>query len=80
MTVVGASSISQWPEPVMTWPRTSEATILAWSIRNVPPAFSPERTRIGMVSLAWPSMAKSAASRSKLRKYSKPARMAPGCA
>src|SRR5207245_7962056 len=80
ITVSGASSINQWPEPLTIWPRTSEATSLACSMRNEPPAFSPERTSMGMESRVRPIRAKSSASRSKLRKYSKPARMAPGCA
>ena len=48
ITVWGASSISQCPEPVTTWPRTSDATSLACSIRKLPLAFSPVRTSIGI--------------------------------
>ena len=80
MTWSGASSISQWPEPVMMTPSTLSSTIRPWSIRNCPPAFSPLSTSIGMVSLVLANPAKSLASCSKARNTSKPARMAPGCA
>src|SRR2546430_17708676 len=80
ITVSGASSMSQWPTPVTTLPRTSDATSLACSMRKVPPAFSPDRTSSGMASRVLPMRAKSSPSRSKLREYSKPARMAPCCA
>jgi hypothetical protein len=66
------------PIALTTCPLTSVATSFAWSIRKVPLAFSPVSTSIGMVSLVLPSSAKSAASRSKFLKYSKPARMPPG--
>jgi hypothetical protein len=48
ITVLRASSISQCPEPMTTWPRTSDATNLACSIRKLPLAFSPVRTSTGI--------------------------------
>ncbi len=78
MTWSGASSTSQWPEPVTMTPSTLSSTMRPWSIRNWPPAFSPDSTSIGMVSLVLANSAKSFASCSKARKTSKPARMAPG--
>src|SRR2546428_5463602 len=80
ITVAEAPSMGQWRTRVTTLPRTPDATSLACSMRKVPPAFSPDRTSSGMVSRVLPMRAKSSASRSKLRKYSKPACMAPGWA
>ncbi len=41
ITVFGASSINQYPEPGTIWPVTFEATSLAWSMRKLPLAFLP---------------------------------------
>jgi hypothetical protein len=70
-----ASSISQWPVPFTTVPVTSVATSLACSMRNVPDAFSPVRTRTGVPSLVAEKAARSLASCSNALKYSNPARM-----
>ncbi len=80
ITWSGASSISQCPDPLTTTPFTFVATRRAWSIRNSPEAFSPVSTSTGIASGVAASAAKSCASFSKLRKYSKPARIPPGCA
>src|SRR5439155_2655192 len=80
ITVSGASSMSQWPTPVTTLPRTSDATSFACSMRKAPPAFSPDSTSSGRVIRVLPTRAKSSASRSELREYPNPARMAPGWA
>src|ERR1700730_856994 len=52
--------MSQWTEPCTTVPDTLAATNFAWSIRNVPDAFSPVSTHAGArlhpiraVSLIW---------------------------
>ena len=50
ITLSGASSISQWPEPGTTTPFTFVATRRACSIKNVPEAFSPVRTSTGIAS------------------------------
>ncbi len=42
MVVLGASSISQCPEPETTWPVTLDATSLACSMRKLPLAFGPD--------------------------------------
>jgi hypothetical protein len=46
---LGASSINQWPLPLMTRPSTFASTRRACSIRNFPEALSPVNTSIGIV-------------------------------
>jgi hypothetical protein len=48
ITVLGASSISQWLAPVTTWPRTSDATSSACSMRKVWHERAPHVPRLGV--------------------------------
>src|SRR2546428_13339045 len=66
ITLSGASSMSQCPEPATTWPCTFVATSLACSMRKLPLAFSPVSTSTGIGNGVLLNSAKSFASRSKL--------------